>query len=210
MPAPIFEDRLREVAHDHNGLFLAREAEQAGVNRHNLSQLARRGRVERVARGIYAFPNWPTTETRAMDFASLWPHAQHNVDYALLSHDSALELYGLTDLNPAVVHVTVPKGYRERRRERPRWLRVHQAHIDERDRTFERGIPTVSVVRAIEDIASTRGLDVVASAIDEAMHRNLLREDELRRLTSQFGDSILPEDVTAVGSAEVWHARSQS
>jgi hypothetical protein len=86
--------------------------------------------------------------------------------------------------------VTIPCGTRIVR-EIPTWVRIHCADVEEHDRTWERGVPTVTVARAVEDIAATHGIDVVHRAVSEARERRLLREDELARLVARFGDVVL-------------------
>ena len=184
------EDVLRGVASEHEGLFTAREAEEAGVARVLVVQLAHRGRLERVAQGLYRFPNWPTTALQQFHEAVLWPHAHRELEYALLSHDSALELYNLTQLNPGAIHVTLPPKTRISRKQ-PAWLRLHFADVTENDRAWEQGVPVVSIPRALEDIGPIHGTDVVHRAVSEARERRLLREDELQRLVDKFGTDIL-------------------
>lgn len=184
------EDALRDLAAEHEGLFTAREAEQAGIARALVVQLAHRGRLDRVAQGLYRFPSWPTTPLQQFHEAVLWPRAHRELEYALVSHDSALELYNLTQLNPSVIHVTLPPKTRISR-ERPTWLRLHFEDVAEKDRVWEQGIPTVSVPRAIEDVAPTHGADVIHRAVSEAREKRLLREDELQRLVKKFGSDIL-------------------
>jgi predicted transcriptional regulator of viral defense system len=184
------EDTLREVAAEHEGLFTSREAEEAGIARTLVVQLKNRGRLERLAQGLYRFPNWPTTRLQQYHEAILWPQAHRTLEYAAISHDSALELYDLTQLNPAVVHVSLPKKTRIERSP-PSWMRLHFSDVPQDDRRWEHGVPIVSIPRAIEDIAITAGIDVVRRAVDEARDRRLLREDELQRLVAQFGTTIL-------------------
>jgi hypothetical protein len=77
-------------------------------------------------------------------------------------------------------------------------MRLHFAKVDELDRRWEHGVPTVSIARAIEDVAATLGIDVVHRAVHDARERRLLREDELERLVRQFGTVILePYDFNA-------------
>jgi predicted transcriptional regulator of viral defense system len=184
------EDTLRELATAHDGLFMVQEAVAAGIRRALIVQLADRGRLQRIAQGLYRFPSWPSSELQQYHEALLWPQTRHDLAYALVSHDSALELYNLTQLNPGVIHVTIPLRTRIVR-ETPTWVRFHRADIKERDRTWERGVPAVTVARAIEDIAVTHGIDVVHRAVSEARERRLLREDELARLVTRFGDVVL-------------------
>ena len=184
------EDALRDLAAEHGGLFTASEAEQAGIARVLVVQLAHRGRLDRVAQGLYRFPGWPTTPLQQFHEAVLWPRAHRELKYALVSHDSALELYNLTQLNPGVIHVTLPPKTRISR-EWPTWLRLHFADVAENDRAWEQGIPIVSVPRAIEDIAPVHGIDLLHRAVSEAREKRLLREDELQRLVNKFGTDIL-------------------
>lgn len=184
------EDALRDLAAEHEGLFTAKEAEDAGIARALVVQLAHRGRLDRIAQGLYRFPTWPTTGLQQYHEAVLWPRAHRELEYALVSHDSALELYNLTHLNPGVIHVTLPPKTRISR-QRPAWLRLHFADVAEYDRTWEQGVPTVSIPRAIEDVGRAHGADVVHRAVGEARARRLLREDEIQRLVATYGNAIL-------------------
>jgi predicted transcriptional regulator of viral defense system len=187
---PKVEDTLRELASEHEGLFTAAQAEAAGIPRTLVVQLAHRGRLERLAQALYRFPTWPTTELQQYHEAVLWPRAHRELEYALVSYDSALELYNLTNLNPGVIHVTLPPKTRISRQP-PAWLRLHFADVAEADRAWEQGVPTVSLPRAIEDIGPVRGADVVRRAVSDAREKRLLREDELQRLVNKFGREIL-------------------
>jgi predicted transcriptional regulator of viral defense system len=69
------EDTLRELAAEQEGFFTARAAEEAGVPRVLVVQLAHRGRLTRVAQGLYRFQNWPTTRLQQYHEAVLWPRA---------------------------------------------------------------------------------------------------------------------------------------
>lgn len=178
------------MAAEHEGLFTAREAAEAGVSRVLVVQLKNRGRLERLAQGLYRFPAWPTTHLQQYHEALLWPQAHRSLEYAAISHESALELYNLTQLNPGVVHVTLPRKTRIKRTPPP-WMRLHFTEIADQDRRWEQGVATVSIPRAIEDVAPTQGIDAVHRAVHDARDRRLLREDELTRLVGEFGQAIL-------------------
>ena len=186
------EDVLRELAGEHDGYFTTLGAGAAGVPSVIVAQLHQRGRIDRVAQGLYRFPRWPTSEFQQFHEAVLWPQIYRHLDYSLISHDSALEFYNLTQLNPGVVHVTLPVHTRIRRTA-PSWIRLHFIDIPESDRRWEHRVSIVSIPRAIEDVAETRGLDVVHQAVTEARERRLLREDELAHLVGRFGPSILEQ-----------------
>ncbi len=182
-------DVVQSIAGEQSGLFTARQAADEGVSYPALSMLARRGRLERPARGVYRFPIWPTDDREQYFLGLLWLQANRTLPWAVISHESALELYGLTNLNPAVIHVSVPRATRSVR-DVPAWLRIHREDIPIGDRWEERKVPCVIVPRAIEDIADL-GFDRVHEAVSDAREKRLLREDELQRLVTRFGHEIM-------------------
>ena len=70
-------------------------------------------------------------------------------------------------------------------------MRLHFSEIPQHDRRWEQGVPIVSILRAVEEIATNGGIDVVHRAVNQARNRRLLREDEPRRLVARFGATIL-------------------
>ena len=73
----------------------------------------------------------------------LWPDGR-----GLICGESALGLYGLSDANPAKLHITVPTSYRTHR-EIPALYVLHREDLAEADRTIVEGVAVVSVAKAI-------------------------------------------------------------
>ena len=110
----IDHDGLYWVADSQAGYFTAEQALAAGMDRSTLRHHARPGgRYGRVRRGLYRLRHFPSTRHEHVVAAWL---ALSKVP-AIVSHESALELYDLSDVIPNAVHVTVP---REKRGQRPR------------------------------------------------------------------------------------------
>jgi predicted transcriptional regulator of viral defense system len=109
--------------------------------------------------------------------ATLWPRR-----LGVICHDSALDLWDLCDVNPAKIHLTVPKTARIRRATPPGYV-VHARDLDPGDVTRFEGIPVVTAYRAILD-GTERHLDrrLIDQAIDSARRRGLLTHDELATL----------------------------
>lgn len=106
--------------------------------------------------------------------ATLWPRRQ-----GVISHDSALDLWDLCDVNPTKVHVTVPKAARIRRAAPPAYA-VHVRDLTSADVTRVEGISVVSPARAILD-GIERHLDrrLISQAIGTARRRGLVTHGEL-------------------------------
>lgn len=102
---------LWDVAAEQHGFVTARDAADLDISLPTLRRVVERGQLERVAHGVYRFPDFPADRYDSYALAALWTG---NPD-ACLSHDTALELYDVCDINPTKIHVTVPAGKRIRR-----------------------------------------------------------------------------------------------
>jgi predicted transcriptional regulator of viral defense system len=169
-------DRVLEIAGYQHGYITARQATDAGIPPVELRKLAQRGRLDHPAHGVYRVTAFPRRTNDELMEATLWPDGR-----GVISHESALALWDLADVNPRRIHVTVPSPYRPRKqggslyRVWPRDLDANE--VDEVD-----GIPTVTPERAILD-AARHGLQqrFVEQAILTARNRQLFgRETEMR------------------------------
>ncbi|HEX9377593.1 MAG TPA: type IV toxin-antitoxin system AbiEi family antitoxin domain-containing protein [Actinomycetota bacterium] len=176
MPGRVYMELL-EAATSQYGHVTADDARGAGVDPAQLRIMHHRGLLERVARGVYRFPILPATALDQYMEAVLWPRTK-----AALSHETALDLHGLCDVNPARIHVTVPAGYRLRR-DAPRIYQLHRRGLDAGDVTLHEGIPIVTPYRAIRDaIEANLGGHLIDQAISTAQRRGLIAPAELRLL----------------------------
>jgi predicted transcriptional regulator of viral defense system len=176
-------DELYEMAESRDGLLTSKEARLAGISDSVLVRLAQRGRLERVTRGVYRIAHYPTDRFSQYREAVLWAKASQGPNIAVISHETALLLYGISDVNPARVHITVPVKARLRR-ERPRWITIHHAGLTPGEITEYEGVPITSAERAIVDVlGSTKRVDLVRSAIAEGLKKGLLKSSDARELT---------------------------
>lgn len=169
---------LLERATERYGYVTTADAREVGASQAQLKVMARREVLDRVARGVYRFPSVPATPLDQYMEAVLWPRTD-----AVLSHETALDLHDLCDVNPARIHVTVPACYRFRRAVPPMY-ELHARNVDPRDITQHEGIPIVSVARSILDgIEGNTGGHLITQAIATARRRGLLAPEELRAIT---------------------------
>jgi predicted transcriptional regulator of viral defense system len=106
--------------------------------------LVHRGTLTREAHGVYRFPQYPVGEYDPLMLAVLWTR----VAEAALSHETALDVYGITDVNPNRIHLTVGKHRRLRRAE-PGVYVVHYEDLDSGEVGWWQEIPTVTAATAI-------------------------------------------------------------
>jgi predicted transcriptional regulator of viral defense system len=170
---------LYEVALEQYGYITANDARELGFGPTHLVDLARRGDVDRIAHGLYRFRVVPVTMRDQLMEATLWPRG-----LGVISHATALDLWNLCDVNPAKVHVTVPKHERIRRRPPPAYA-VHVRDLDPEDVTRTEGIPVVTVRRAILDgIEARLGGHLIHQAVETATRQGLLDRGELNEIAA--------------------------
>ena len=168
--------RLLPRAADQHGLLTPTDALAEGGTRMALVMLARRGTLERITHGIYRVPEL------AGDRLEQYQEALLRFPAGVLSHDTALDLHDLCDINPAKVHITVPARLRIRG-EVPAWLTIHRDTFAENEVTWLDGLAIVTPARAIVDgIAAALGDRFVDQAIAAARERNLLTTREEQRV----------------------------
>ena len=173
-------DQLYEVAEQQAGYFTAGQAESAGMDRTTLRYHARPGgRFERVRRGLYRLRHFPSSPHEHVVAAWLPLKATG----AVISHESALDLYGLADVIPSAVHVSIPRA---KRGVRPRTgVRVHtlEGEFGKKDIRFLDGVPVTSpertLVDALEDGSAPEQIEL---AIRQAVERGLTTPRRLREV----------------------------
>ncbi len=79
-----------------------KEAENIGIGRHVLSDLAKQGKLERIRPGVYQ-----KTGDIVDDFILI----ASNCTRIVFSHQTALYLHDLFDRTPNIFHISVPQGY---------------------------------------------------------------------------------------------------
>jgi predicted transcriptional regulator of viral defense system len=173
--------QLAERAADNYGYLTGEDARDLGVPIGTLNALARRGQLDRVAHGIYRVPLVPPSRLDQYMLATLWPDHR-----GLISHESALDLYGISDVNPAKLHVTVPRSYRTHRKI-PSLYVLHHDDVADVDRGSVEGIPVVSVVRAIRQAHEQHmRRSLVEQAIDDAERDGWVRRRQADQLRGEL------------------------
>jgi hypothetical protein len=117
----------------------------------------------------------PATALTHRRWQSSQPLSSAGGDYALPGFPPAVDLYGLSDVNPAKIDLTVPKRYRLRRREAPGSYRFHHEDLDRQDVTLHEGLPIVTVAKAIrQSHAASMRRDLLRQALEDAKRQGLL------------------------------------
>jgi len=124
-------DRIVALAEEQWGLITRQQAQARGAAWTTLSRMARTGRVERVAHGVYRLRGAPPVAQLALRAAwlqlapalAVW---ERTAAQGVVSHRSAAALYGLGEL-PADVHeFSLPTRRQTRRAD----VRLHRRRVE--------------------------------------------------------------------------------
>lgn len=174
-------EKLREVAIDQHGFVTSMQADELGVSRPSLTYLVKNGRIERVDRGIYRVPQVVASENDCLQHSLLWAGSQ-----AFLSHDTALSCWDISDINPAVVHITVPRGRRIKKGCCVN-VAVHKENVSQEDIRWWDGMriaaPSLAILQSIDRGVSSH---VISQAISQGRLRGLLTESQSEDLVEKL------------------------
>jgi predicted transcriptional regulator of viral defense system len=169
---------LRWQASANDGIFTTKMADALGISRAVLAHHEKTGRISRGARGVYRFADNPPGYLEHMrDYAeALGPTA-------VFSHETALSLNELSDVNPRYVHITVPRSRRFVRR--PPSYKIHTVvePLPARDVVEVYGVRATSPARSIVDAArSFTAPDQIEMATKQALERRIATPEEFERI----------------------------
>ena len=97
------EDKIRKIIKQNNGIITAKEVSYHKIDSQYLTNMVKKGELERVTRGVYFNPNFENYDE--LYFFQLQNKA------CIYSYQTALYLHRLTDRLPFTNEITVKQGY---------------------------------------------------------------------------------------------------
>lgn len=200
MADAIDHNRLYRTAESQAGYFTTQQALACGMDRSTLRYHARPGgRYQRVHRGLYRLRHFPTSLNEHIVAAWL-PLKDAG---AIVSHESALELYDLSDVIPDTVHLSLPRSKRGQRPRHGVQLHALQRPPSPTEVRIVAGVPTTTPERTIVDaLESGVQREQVEMSILQALERGLTTPDRLRcaaaarsKSTRRFIESVIVAQV---------------
>jgi predicted transcriptional regulator of viral defense system len=180
-------DGLYRIAESQAGYFTTEQALDAGMDRSTLRHHARPGgRYERVRRGLYRLRHFPSSPREHV--VAAWLDLPSP---AVVSHESALELYDLSDVIPNAVHITLPRAKRGQRARAG--VRFHMLSLPPGPDEIRRvdGVLTTTPERTIIDSLETGTQpEQIELAIQQALERGLTTPRRLRAAAADRSNRV--------------------
>jgi predicted transcriptional regulator of viral defense system len=171
--------RLTALAARQSGYFTAAQALEVGYAYPAQRYHAERGNWIRVERAIFRLPEWPSGRHDDLVRWSLWSRGK-----AVVSHETALVVHDLGDVNPERVHLTVPPGFKAKA---PGAV-LHRAVLLPGDVSEHEGFRVTTPLRTLLDVAAMPlEQGQLDRAVDDALERGLVSRKGLRNAVADCG-----------------------
>jgi predicted transcriptional regulator of viral defense system len=176
------QELLWDLAEQHHGVITSKAATAVGVPRTELVKLARRGWLEHVGHGVYRLPRLAGTGWDDLAEAVAWPAGR-----GVLSHATALLVHELADVNPNTIHLTLPVGYRPRRRG-VAGLTLHWEELAPNEIELKEGLPVVNPAVAIRQCIESADVPfhLLRQAIKTALGKGRITPAQATSLTARL------------------------
>jgi predicted transcriptional regulator of viral defense system len=180
------ESALFEIASAQGGYFTALQAKHAGFSEKNHLYHVRAGNWIREWRGIYRLARFPLQDDAQYSLWGIWSLSRSGTLQGVFSHETALSLFEISDLQPEKLHMTVPRGYR-RHSEIPKNLILHHANIESSEYEERRGYRVTRPFRTIADIVRAQAVspEFIKQAVNQALNKGYLTHAQYRKLKDQ-------------------------
>lgn len=176
-------DALFAVAEGQQGYFTSKQAAEAGYQLGSQAHHVKSGNWTRVERGIYRLTRFPQSSEEQLVIYALWSRNRAGEPEGVYSHQTALSIHELSDLNPAKLHMTVPAAFR-RTAKTPNVLVLHRANLNQTDIEPRQGFAVTRPLRTIADLAAAESTsrDIVEQALIEGRRRGVITAREISTL----------------------------
>ncbi|SCX05462.1 type IV toxin-antitoxin system AbiEi family antitoxin domain-containing protein [Candidatus Aquiluna sp. UB-MaderosW2red] len=175
-------DKLWEFAANQHGYVTIQQAAKLGINKGALTMLAQRGTINRATFGVYRLPNFPYSAADRLMLAVLWTRAPE----AALSHETALDLYEISDINPSKYHITIAKGRRLRRADSSPYA-IHYENLDTKQIGWWEGVPSVKPATAIAQcIDYGTPTHLIRQALERGFQQGRITQEQREELATRL------------------------
>lgn len=181
------KDRLFQIADSQQGYFTNLQAEECGYTRSHFGRYLFSGDWIKKLRGIYRLAHYPVTDRPELVVWSLWSRSKEGVIQGVWSHETALDVYELSDNMPSKMHMTVSKSFRKRVIT-PSILVFHYSNLRENEVRSQQGYLITTPLKTLVDVIEEDFLshDLLLQALKEALQRGLVSKKDVETIGYDF------------------------
>jgi predicted transcriptional regulator of viral defense system len=173
---------LHQIAESQDGFFTAKQAEKAGFKKNHFSHYVQSGEWIREDRGLYRLSAYPWSPRQELWKWYLWSRNRNEEPQAVFAHETALELYNLSDVLPSKIRLTVPRDFR-RSGPLPSVLKVHLENLRKSEVRLVEGLPATTVAKTLANLVEAGFSDrLLKQAAREALEKGILATSDFQKI----------------------------
>ena len=170
---------LNELAFRQSGYFTSAQARDIGYSAQSQKYHADRGTWMRIERGLYRLSEWPPSESDNYTRWFVWGEGR-----GVISHESAADAHGIGDLDPRLVHLTVPAPQRTRLN----GVALHVATLTDEEVEQRGSFRATTVTRTVLDLAdSPTTQEQFTELVSDALRSGRASAELLSARADEFG-----------------------
>ena len=175
---------LFQLADQQAGYFSAGQANTIGYSGRLHHYHRQQGHWLEVHRGLFRLRDYPVTPDEELVKFSLWSRNLKGQPQAVVSHETALRVYDLSDLMPSKIHLSVPKTFRKTP---PKGVVLHKALLEPNDVEARAGFQITTPLRTLIDLAKGQvSPEHLETATQQALERGLVRRKKLEAALTEL------------------------
>ena len=140
-------------------------------------------------RGIYRLVKYPASEYEELVVWYLWSRDRHDKPQGVFSHETALDIYDLSDNNPNRIHMTVPKKFRKLN-ETPATIKLYKEDLNQKDYKNFQGMKVTTPLKTLVDVVAAAELseEIIVQAVEQSLKKGLvtIKEFEENKILKQY------------------------
>jgi len=188
---------LEARAYRQAGYFTAAQALDVGYTYQAQKYHADTGNWVRIDRGLFRLPNWPSEPDDEYVLWMLWSR-----NLGVFSHETALSIHGLSDVDPPRIHLTVPPTFRAK----DPMVVTHAQVLEGEDIEQRKAWQVTTPVRTLADVSgSDLSQEHVDRAVGDALERGLTSRRSILRRSADLSDRAALRLERALAAAEERH-----
>lgn len=173
------DKKLLEIADRQQGYFTSRQAVECGFLRAHFHRKLKSGKwLKEEPQGIYRLAGYPSTPRPELALWTLWSSNKHGKPQGIWSHETALDIHGLSDVSPAKLHMSVPLKFRKGTKI-PNNLCLHYVdEIPQSDIEIRNGYRVTAPLRTLKDVireGTTQHEQIELAILDLSIQKSLIK-----------------------------------
>jgi len=170
---------LLAIATPQEGYFTAAQARAAGYSYSAQRYHAQKGDWRRMERGVYYLSDYdsPIFPRHDLILLSLMSMDRNGEPQAVVSHETALEVHEMSDINPMRIHLTLPPTSRKRM---PDGVIITHGVVPQGEYEVREGFRLTTPLRTLKDVTESPGVwPHLADAVRDALRMGLVTPQQI-------------------------------